>query len=217
MSDAQKIQPFSFDDVPSGMEWCVYGRERKRGNVKCYPAAYKVVLALRWLLSYTDMLDYTGEYYESWRVHWKMDDEYGFKTRIFVTRDKIEDYDSQREEWYVRQEKAHRHIATLVCSDGNGVITGVSMPNFGPYESDEWLYIDALTGVERLLQDATYGSKATHSYHPATRFGNEVRVTCSAGGRAEHLRYSVQTQPSCFPSNRVIDLNLTVEKSAMRW
>lgn len=192
MSDAQKIQPFSLKDVPSGMEWCVSDKERRRGSVLCYPTAYKLVLALRWILSHTEE-DYYGTSYDSWKVHWKMDDEYGFGTRIFLVRDKVEGYDPEREACYVAQKPASCQLARLICSNGNGVIDGVAMPNYGPYASRQWAHVDALTGVERLLQDATYGSEATHNYGPAIRFSDETRVLRNEGGRVEYLCYSAQT------------------------
>jgi hypothetical protein len=195
-----KLQPFDLKDVPPDMEWCVYEEERQRGNVLCASTAYKVVLALRWLLSYTQW-GYEEDF-ETYRVYWKTEDDYGFKTGIFLFRKKVEQYSSFDDDLVVVQESLWFRLGTLECNNGKSVIDSVSMPGSPPYDGF-YVTFDGHTGVRRLLEDAAYASRATHSVDPIRRWGQATSVLRCHDGIT--LRYRLKCDYS-----RVTDIGLEV-------
>lgn len=208
----EKLQPFNLNDVPADLADCVYEEERKRGSVLCLPTAYKVVLALRWILRYTEEDYYSLDEYESWRVYWKTEDDYGFRTQIILCRDEHESYDSCEDEWYVAQKSCFTTLATLNCHE-IGVIRSVRVPGAAPYGG--WAELDARPGIYRLLEDAAYGARATHN-SPLSIDGSKTWVQRSDWGGALELGVATVEKPQ---SVGVIDIELEVRRPwwAMRY
>jgi hypothetical protein len=162
-----ELKPFKLADVPSELEWCIYPEERERGEVFLPKTAYMVVLALRWILTYTD--HGLEEEFETWKVYWKNEDKYGFRTHIFLSREKVEQYDNWSDEIRVLQPQTWVTLATLSCNNGNGVIEEVLVPAPQPYGGEYQWHLNGVAGVQRLLEDAIYASDATHNRQPIHR------------------------------------------------
>lgn len=169
MTDLKDLEltPFNLADVPSGLEWCIYPEERERGEVFLPKTTYMVVLALRWILTYTDRG--LEEEFETWKVYWNNEDKYGFRTHIFLFREKVEQYDSHIGDFRVLQPQTWITLAMLGCNNGKGVIQEVLVPAAQPYGGEYWWHLDGITGVQRLLEDAIYASDATHNRQPIHR------------------------------------------------
>lgn len=174
---ALELKPFNLAGVPSGLEWCIYPEEKARGEVLCPQSVYMIVLALRWILSCTNIG--LEEEFETWKVYWKCEDEYGFKNRIFLFREKVEQYDSYDGEYHVLQPQTWMELAKLYCREGKGIIKDVFMAAGQPYTSTTRL--DGQMGVRRLLEDAILGSEANHNYYPFQSNG-EYTCTMRVGG-----------------------------------
>lgn len=153
-----KIKPFKLENVPAELQWCIYPEEQARGEVFLPETIYRVVLALRWILTYTD--SGLEDEFETWKVYWQCDDEYGFKTRIFLFRAKVEQYNQWRDEFQVVQEQTWHQLATVFCNNGYGNVNRVHSELAQPYGGRRSL--NGKLGVERLLVDAAMGSQATH-------------------------------------------------------
>ena len=144
-----------------------------------------MVLALRWALSYTDQgLDME---FETWRVYWKSEDQHGFRTRIYLHKNREEQFDSYSDEMVVVQEHVWHELATLVCHN-QGVTRRVIIPG-GPYGSIE---IDAPTGIQRLLEDAMLSS-CTASGSPINRTDPKVTwLNRLVWGAHEYLGFTLR-------------------------
>lgn len=160
-----ELKPFNLAGVPSELEWCVYPEERERGEVFLPETAYRLVLALRWILAYTSW-GYE-ENFETWRVYWKNEDKYGFNIRIFLFREKVEQY-TYDDELEVMQPQTWVELAKL-SGNGNGVIEEVYVPAPQPYDGEYAWRLDGAAGVRRLLEDAMVASRATHNFYPIQR------------------------------------------------
>ena len=173
-----KLQPFNLSNVPSDLEGCIYPEERKRGEVFCPETIYRVVLALRWMLTYTD--SGLEEEFEAWKVYWKNDDEYGFKTHIFLFCEKVEQFDSWDGKYTVLQKQTLCELAMLQCRDGRGLITDVHMSIGYPFEGMKHFY--GVYGVQRLLENAAIASRGTHHEYSLTHHADSTSVYRSEGG-----------------------------------
>ncbi len=193
MTDLKNLElmPFKLDDIPSDLEWCVYPEERKRGEVFCPETIYRIVLALRWILTYTDWG--LEEEFETWKVYWKNDDKYGFVTRIYLFREKVEQFDNLEEDYWVLQEQAWCELAMLRCSGGQGIVTDV-FTSFGQPYGGTWR-LDGVMGVRRLLEDAIVASDATHNYYPiihTDKLTHTYRVSGSQEALGMHLGFKLR-------------------------
>jgi hypothetical protein len=164
---ALEIQPFNLADVPSGLEWCIYPEELERGEVLCPKSVYMIVLALRFLLSYTDSGLYDD--FETWKVYWKSEGKYGFVNHIYLAKDKVEGY-GYDDEFQELQAQTWITLATLRCGNGKGNIDRVTLDGSQPY-GGKWT-LDGTRGVQRLLEDAIHGSRALS--HHIERRGNQT-------------------------------------------
>jgi hypothetical protein len=159
---------FDLKNVPANMGWCVYEEERKAGSVQCDPTVYRVVLALRWLLTYTCRGAEVD--FDTYKVHWRAEDKYGSRTSIFLYREKVEELALHSDNFDVVQEPLWFKLATLTCGNFEGIISSVTMPNTPPY--DGYVELDGETGVLRLLMDAAYASQATSIMRPIESDGD---------------------------------------------
>ena len=205
--DDLKLKPSNLKDVPSGLEWCVYLEERERGEVLLPATIYTIVLALRWILAYTDLG--IEEEFETWKVYWKNEDEYGFRTRIFLFRERVEQYDGIDDDDVVLQEQTWVELAALHCGEGKGVINRVYMPGRQPY-GGHW-ELNGTDGVRQLLEDAIRASRATN--HHLERFGNGItrayRVSSLQEASATYLSLRLECDHS-----QVQGIDLTVTPDA---
>jgi len=157
--EALEVKPFKLADVPADLQWCIYPEELARGEVLLPETIYKVVLVLRWILSYTD--HGIDQEFETWKVYWKTDGKYGFNTQIILFREKVEQYDEEGELCEL-QPQTWIKLANLKCSNGEGIITHVTLNGSQPY-GGKW-EMNGASGVQRLLEDAIRGSQATSDY-----------------------------------------------------
>lgn len=185
-----KLQPFNLADVPAPLAWCIYPEERQRGEVFLPETVYMIVLALRWILTYTDR-GLTDEF-DTWKVYWKNDDEYGFTTHIYLFREEVEQWDSMDDEWRTVQPRTWCELAELK-SEGRGIIRYVETHLAQPYGSR--VVMDGTTGVRRLLEDAMLASQATHNFHAihhADGFTYTYRIDGEQVGDGWHLGFKLK-------------------------
>lgn len=214
--EALELKPLKLADIPSDMEWCVYPEERERGEVLLPETAYMVVLALRWILTYTSW-GYEDDF-ETWKVYWKNEDKYGFKVRIFLFREKVEQYDYD-DEPVVLQPQTWVELATLRCSNGQGVINEVVLPAAEPYGGDYSWQLQGVAGVQRLLEDAIYASRATHNWQPIRRLKDGWTNTWRVQGNQDHdgweLDFKLETDHD-YMSSYVTAVSLRTREPS-RW
>lgn len=188
-----ELKPFKLADVPSELEWCIYPEERERGEVFLPETVYLTVLALRWILTYTD--HGLEEEFETWKVYWKNEDKYGFRTKIFLFREKVEQYDSWDDEVRVVQPHTWVELASLCCSNGQGIVNELFMRPAQPYGDDLWR-LDGVAGIQRLLEDAMTASRATHNYYPISRsngWTSTYRINGGQEGDNSDLSFKLET------------------------
>ena len=165
---ASELKLFNLADVPSGLEWCIYPEERESGEVFLPKTVYLLVLVLRWILTYTD----TGfeEGFETWKVYWRSEGAFDFRTRIYLSRERVEQYDILRDEHQVLQSQTWAVLAVLSSSSA-GVIRDVYIPATQLCSEGPW-HLNGVAGVQRLLEDAIRTSRATHHWQPIRRLRN---------------------------------------------
>lgn len=191
-----ELKPLNTADVPSELEWCVYPEERERGEVLLPETVYQIVLALRWILTYTSW-GYEEDF-ETWKVYWKCEDKYGFKTRIFLFREKVEQYDYDGEP-VVMQPQTWVELATLGCRNGKGVIEEVYIPAVQPYGGEYAWRLEGAAGVQRLLEDAIVASRATHNFYPISRYDgwtSTYRIDGGQEGDGSDLSFKLELRHS---------------------
>ncbi len=178
---ALELKPIKVADIPSELEWCVYPEERERGEVLLPETVYQIVLALRWILTYTSWG--FEDSFETWKVYWKCEDKYGFRTKIFLFREKVEQY-TYDDEFQVMQPQTWVELATLSCNNGKGIIQEIFVPAVQPYDREHVWRLDGAAGVRRLLEDAMVASRATHNTYPISHNGDWTSTYRIDGGQA---------------------------------
>lgn len=163
-----KLAPFKLSDVPASMSRFVLENERKRGSISCPSSVYLLVLALRAVLSY-EREDWQGARVETRRVFWQFRDEAGSGINIWLYEPRLTDHDTSDalnwSEAVVVQNERWTLLADISYRSDRGV-THVSLPNSAAYPDSCWLELPAEAGLWRIIEDAAYGSKATHRRHP---------------------------------------------------
>ena len=182
-----ELTPLNLDEIPTGLQWCIYPEERKNG-VLCPMSVYMTVLALRWILTYTDPGAGLDEGFDTWKVYWKSEGRYGFTNQIFLFREKAERYDYDYDEIREQQPLTWVTLATLRCNNGKGVIDRVATPGAQPYGGT--LELQGKAGVRRLLEDAMTVSEKTHNVYPITRDATWTSTMDTDGGGT--LRFKLE-------------------------
>lgn len=154
-----ETKPFDLGRVPAELQWCIYPEELARGEVLLPETIYLIVLVLRWILTYTS--PGLEEDYETWKVYWKSNDWYGFKTDIILCREKVEQYEGSTDEFMVLQPQTWYTLASLGCGNGRGVVTEVATRLPAPYYDGNIVRLSGTSGVQRLLEDASRASSTT--------------------------------------------------------
>lgn len=199
--EALKVKPFKLENVPAELQWCIYPEEQARGEVFLPETIYTIVLALRWILTYAD--HGLEEEFETWKVYWQSEGDYGFKTRIFLFREKVEQFNSWHDKYEVQQEQTWQQLAVLECNNGEGIVTNVYTALAQPYGNG--LRLSGKMGVERLLIDAVKASQAMNgdtlhskgSAHTAFRVHDSAWRDCSTNLRFEVVGETADDYRAC--------------------
>lgn len=196
------VQQFNLSEVPAELKHCVYKEEAAQGFVRCPKSVYMIVLALRFILTESEQYMDSYERYETPQVFWRSHGEYGFRTDIIIHRDRVYEYDPIEGDMRVTQQYFWHELATVRCSDGEGVITDVDIDTV-PYGRVNYRHRD---GVSRLIDDAAQSKRMLNESR-----NDSPRWSVYRFGDLHHLSYVMRTEPSRYG----VEVEVNIDRERM--
>lgn len=212
---ARNLSTFSLNDLSSELAGLVYAGEKTgRCSVSIPRNHYLVVLALRFILHYTDIYNVDGDGgmdqrdHDTWQVFWTVDEP--GTTSIYLAKKSVKLIvrTGSGEELAVEVQKEFWHkLATL---EGNEEITGVRLNTGLPYSTE--ISLSPAEGIRRLIEDAAHVSKATPSQCPFTCLSVFGRLTLEVMRNEDFCNYErgLAVKLDIDGQDRVSDVNLRV-------